>query len=74
MADDTVFNIWHDLPLDKYLNPVEIDAGEYWWRAEEILRSYDVFESHYKNDPRFGKSWREYKDNVSLLFDILKFL
>lgn len=69
VADDTVFNIWHDLPLEKYLNPIEIDYGKFWWVPEEIQRSFDAFEKYYKNDLRFGKSWQKYKNKVSCFFN-----
>ena len=66
IADDTIFNIWHDLSLDKFLNPREVYDIRTFWNPDAVHRSFDAFENHYKNDPRFGKSWREYKEVVSL--------
>lgn len=68
VADDTVFNIWHGLPLDKLLNPEDIIAERYWWKPEEIQRAYDLFENKYKNHQRIGKSWQEYNESVSFPF------
>lgn len=71
MADDTVFNIWYDLPLGKLVNPEEIIDEKYWWRPIDIRRSYDLFENKYKKHPEFGKSWREYNKAVSVFISLV---
>lgn len=64
MADDAVFNIWYDLPLEKVINPENTIYGKGWFNAEDIRRSYDLFETKYKNHPKFAKSWKEYNEAV----------
>lgn len=67
MADDTLFNFWYDIPMDKVNQPVPIDYhSQTFWSEEYGLRFLVLLDGKYANDSRVQNSWKEYESRVRI--------
>lgn len=65
VADDSIFNIWYDLPLENVIHPnaISLDPAN-WWEPWTAVKAVMLFEEKYKDDEAIQKTWRKYDERV----------